>query len=63
MKGRSPLSAPLTRLTRRRYLVIPGFFTPEETTEMLDRAHQLLNEFRIEGHPLVSPITEEGGLG
>ncbi|GFZ48739.1 hypothetical protein JCM24511_06488 [Saitozyma sp. JCM 24511] len=43
------------------YLVIPGFFTPDETTEMLDRAHKLLNEFRIEGHPLTTFRTEEDG--
>lgn len=38
---------------RARYLVIPGFYSPEEAKEMYDRAHQLLDDFSIEGHPLV----------
>lgn len=36
-----------------RYLVIPGFYDPQETGEMYDRAHKLLDEFDIEGHPMV----------
>lgn len=41
------------RLTAFSYLVIPDFFADSETTEMLNRARQLLDAFDIEGHPLV----------
>jgi hypothetical protein len=40
----------------RRYLVIPDFYTSGETTEMYDEAHRLLNEFQIEGHPMVGSV-------
>ena len=46
-------------LTWVSYLVVPDFFDARETTEMLNRAQKLLNEFDIEGHPLVSVTPPE----
>ena len=40
--------------TLSRYLVIPGFYDQGETREMFARARKLLDEFEIEGHPMVS---------
>ena len=37
----------------RSYLVIPGFYDADETREMLDRAHQLLDDFDPTHHPMV----------
>ncbi|KAF7361924.1 Phytanoyl-CoA dioxygenase [Mycena venus] len=37
-----------------RYLVIPGFVTPEDVATLLARSKALLQEFSIEDHPLVS---------
>ena len=37
-----------------RYLILPDFYNPAETSEMLDRARQLCDDFTIEGHPMVS---------
>lgn len=45
----------------RSYLVIPDFFTASETDEMLARTHELLNNFKIEGHPLTAFKTEADG--
>jgi hypothetical protein len=36
------------------YLVIPGFYSQEETGQMIGRARELLNEFDPTNHPLVS---------
>lgn len=36
-----------------RYLVIPGFYDPKESAEMLGRARELLDEFDPSGHPMV----------
>lgn len=35
------------------YLVLPSFFTDEETKDMLNEAKRLCDEFDIEGHPMV----------
>lgn len=35
------------------YLVLPSFFTEEETKDMLNEARRLCGEFDIEGHPMV----------
>lgn len=44
------------RLTRElsRYLVIPKFLDKEEADTLLARSKQLLDEFNIDDHPLVS---------
>lgn len=36
-----------------RYLVIPGFYSAEESAEMLGRARTLLEDFDPSGHPMV----------
>ena len=36
------------------YLILPAFYDPDETSAMLGQARKLLDDFRIEGHPLVS---------
>ena len=36
-----------------RYLVVKNFLTPEQTTKLLVRSKQLLEEFDIESHPKV----------
>lgn len=38
------------------YLVLPSFFTDEETKDMLDEAKRLCDEFDIEGHPMVGAV-------
>ena len=51
-----PRAASIQRWISRRYLVLPGFYDVNEATEMLDQARKLLNDFQIEGHPLVGRI-------
>lgn len=41
-----------------RYLVIPGFYSPDEAGEMLGRARELLDAFDPTGHPMVSDHTQ-----
>ncbi|OWZ52203.1 phytanoyl-CoA dioxygenase family protein [Cryptococcus neoformans 125.91] len=36
------------------YLVLPSFFTDEETKDMLNEAKRLCDEFDIEGHPMTT---------
>ncbi|ORY33409.1 hypothetical protein BCR39DRAFT_519879 [Naematelia encephala] len=43
------------------YLVLPGFYSEQDTQEMLDRAQQLCIDFKIEGHPLTTFKTEADG--
>lgn len=38
------------------YLVLPSFFTDEETKDMLNEAKRLCGEFDIEGHPMVCAV-------
>lgn len=38
------------------YLVLPSFFTDEETKDMLNEAKRLCDEFDIEGHPMVGAV-------
>lgn len=46
------------------YLLLPGFFTQGETSEMLSRVHKLLNEFDLDNHPLTTFETgDESGAG
>jgi hypothetical protein len=37
-----------------RYLVVPKFLSSEETSSLLTRSKELLDEFNIDDHPLVS---------
>ena len=37
-----------------RYLVVPKFLSSEETNSLLTRSKELLDEFNIDDHPLVS---------
>ncbi|KAK4686491.1 phytanoyl-CoA hydroxylase, partial [Tremellales sp. Uapishka_1] len=43
------------------YLLLPGFYSAAEAGEMLARARELLDEFKIEGHPLTTFKTEADG--
>ncbi|KAK1922113.1 hypothetical protein DB88DRAFT_381990 [Papiliotrema laurentii] len=43
------------------YLVIPGFYDADETREMLDRAHQLLDDFDPTDHPMTTFKTSADG--
>ncbi|WVO14244.1 hypothetical protein L204_101876 [Cryptococcus depauperatus] len=36
------------------YLILPDFFDPDETREMLDETRRLCDEFNIEGHPMTT---------
>lgn len=36
-----------------RYLVLPGFYSEQETAEMMGRAKELLDAFDPSGHPMV----------
>ena len=40
-----------------RYLLIPGFLSREDADALLTRAKQLLEEFSLDDHPLVSLFT------
>ncbi|KAL1408540.1 hypothetical protein Q8F55_005352 [Vanrija albida] len=44
--------AQLTQWEEDGYLVLPSFFDAAETGEMLARAHTLLDEFDVTGHPM-----------
>lgn len=44
-------------LCSTRYLLVPGFLDSNETDTLLARAKQLLDEFRLDDHPLVRMIT------
>jgi hypothetical protein len=37
-----------------RYLVVPKFLSSEETNSLLTRSKELLDEFNIDDHPLVT---------
>ncbi|KAG8697328.1 hypothetical protein FRC08_006614 [Ceratobasidium sp. 394] len=41
------------------YLVLPSFVSPEDTTALLTRAKQLIQEFPLEGHPMTRFTTGE----
>jgi hypothetical protein len=43
------------------YLVLPGFFSPSETAEMLDRTHALLSSFDPTTHPMTRFTTSADG--
>lgn len=43
----------------QRYLVIPNFLPPEDAEALLKRSKELLDEFNIEDHPLVSACFPE----
>ncbi|WVR07694.1 hypothetical protein IAU60_004736 [Kwoniella sp. DSM 27419] len=43
------------------YLLLPGFFSQEETDEMLGEARRLLDEFDPEGHPMTTFKTSADG--
>ncbi|KAI9461227.1 phytanoyl-CoA dioxygenase [Lactarius psammicola] len=42
---------------RNGYLVIPGFLAPDETSALLARSRQLLDEFSLQDHPLTKFTT------
>lgn len=46
-----------THHVTHRYLVIPGFLSPEDTNDLLTRSKQLLDEFDVDTHPLVSSLS------
>ena len=46
-----------------RYLRIPAFLNPDETEALLNRSKELLNEFDVEGHPMVRPGDTVSRLG
>lgn len=47
-------ASPFLDLTKLRYLLIPGFFTAQETSEMYNEATRLTESFDVAQHPLVS---------
>jgi phytanoyl-CoA hydroxylase len=49
--GPLPLSLLLTPDEARRYLVIPNFFSPAHSEELLSAAHRILTDFPLDEHP------------
>ncbi|KAK4048673.1 hypothetical protein OIV83_004643 [Microbotryomycetes sp. JL201] len=48
---------------RDGYLVIKSFLSPDTVERLLERSHQLLRDFTLEGHPMTTFSTEDDDSG
>lgn len=49
-----PETSRLSLTGAHRYLVVPGFLSEDQTNSLMVRTKELLDDFTLENHPLVS---------